>query len=190
MPEKEAQEWTAVVLAGGRGTRKGGTDKLQVLIGGRSLLAHVVDGLPTVVPVVVVGPEQAAPRPVRFVRESPAFGGPVAALAAALPAVQTPVVGLVGADMPRAAPLLARLVVEWSGEEVLVAVDADGRRQQLCSVWATAALASALARLDPPAGHSLRDLLGLLEVTERRLDDVESRLLVDVDVPDDLTSLS
>lgn len=63
MPEKEAQEWSAVVLAGGRGTRMGGTDKLQVLIGGRSLLAHVVDGLPTVVPVVVVGPEQAAPRP-------------------------------------------------------------------------------------------------------------------------------
>ena len=63
MPEKEAQEWSAVVLAGGRGTRMGGTDKLQVLIGGRSLLAHVVDGLPTVVPAVVVGPEQAAPRP-------------------------------------------------------------------------------------------------------------------------------
>lgn len=78
--------WTAVVLAGGRGSRMGGVDKPRIEVDGRTLLARVIAGIPTDVPIVMVGPmhDDAIARKVRVVREEPVFGGPVAALAAAL----------------------------------------------------------------------------------------------------------
>ena len=169
----------------------GGVDKPRIEIDGRTLLARVVAGIPTDVPVVVVGPasDDLTGRDIRVVREEPAFGGPVAALAAALPLVSTPLIGLVGGDMPAAGALLTRLAAEWDGEPGLVPVDATGRRQPLCSVLATDALTEALAALGEPAGRSLRDLLRLVDVRVRRLDAAESALLVDVDVPEDLDRL-
>ena len=171
----------------------GGVDKPRIVVDGRTLLDRVIDGIPKQVPVVVVGPAHGDPvhggpasRGTRVVREQPAYGGPVAALAAAMPVVTTPCIGLVGGDMPAAGALLARLVDEWHGEPALIPVDATGRRQPLCSVLATDALAAALAALGDPVGRSLRDLLRLLDVHERPLDEGESALLVDVDVPEDL----
>lgn len=179
--------WTAVVLAGGRGSRMGGRDKPRLEIGGVTLLARVVSGVPNDVEVIVVGPpHHGLPRRVRFVLEEPHFGGPVAALAAALPFVATPAIALVGGDMPAAASLLTRLAEEWAGEDALVAVDTEGRRQPLCAVFGTDALATALTQLSPPAGRSMRDLMALLDIRERPLDDESSALLVDVDVPEDL----
>jgi molybdopterin-guanine dinucleotide biosynthesis protein A len=184
--------WTAVVLAGGRGSRMGGVDKPRIEIDGRTLLARAISGIPSDVPVVVVGPahDDLSDREIRVVREEPAFGGPVAALAAALPLVSTPLIGLVGGDMPAAGALLTRLAAKWDGEPALVPVDATGRRQPLCSVLTTDALTGALAAMGEPAGRSLRDLLGLLDVRERPLDDEESALLVDVDVPEDLDRIT
>ena len=180
--------WAAVVLAGGRGARMGGVDKPRIQVDGRTLLARVVAGIPADVPIVVVGPApgDAIDREVGVVREEPVFGGPVAALAAALPGVSTPIVGLVGGDMPAAGSLLARLAKEWDGEPALVPVDASGRRQPLCSVLATDRLRAALDALGDPADRSLRDLLLLVDVRERPLDAEESALLVDIDVPEDL----
>lgn len=181
-----------MALAGGRGSRMGGVDKPRIEVDGRTLLARVVAGIPADVPVVVVGPEHddVSGREIRVVREEPAFGGPVAAIAAALPLVSTPLIGLVGGDMPAAGALLTRLASEWDGEPALVPVDTSGRRQPLCSVLATDALMRALADLGEPAGRSLRDLLGLLDVRERPLDEEETALLVDVDLPDDLDRIT
>ena len=184
--------WTAVVLAGGRGSRMGGVDKPRIEVDGRTLLARVLAGIPEHVPVVVVGPspDDVTGRQVQVVREEPPFGGPVAALAAALPAVTTPMIGLVGGDMPAAGVLLTRLATEWDGQPALVPVDATGRRQPLCSILATDDVASALGALGESSGRSVRDLLRLIEVHERLLDDEESALLVDVDVPEDLDRIS
>ena len=183
--------WTAVVLAGGRGSRMGGRDKPRLEVGGVTLLAHVVSGIPADVEVIVVGPpHDGLPRRVRFVREEPAFGGPVAALAAALPAVSTPLVGLIGADMPAAGALLRRIVDEWDGEDALVPVDGTGRRQPLCSALDTSAMTAALDAIGDPAGRSLRDLLQLVDVRDRPLDAESSALLVDIDVPEDLDRLT
>ena len=177
-----------MVLAGGRGSRMGGVDKPGIEVDGRTLLARVLAGIPAHVPVVVVGParDDVAGRQVRVVREDPPLGGPVAALAAALPAVTTPIIGLVGGDMPAAGALLTRLATEWDGEPALVPVDASGRRQPLCSILATDGLAAALDALGCPSGRSVRDLLRLIDVRTRPLDAEESALLVDIDVPEDL----
>jgi molybdopterin-guanine dinucleotide biosynthesis protein A len=180
---------TVVVLAGGRGARLGGANKPQLLLAGRSLLDHVLDAVPSAAAVVVVGPEQPTARPVWFCREEPAYGGPVAALSAALPLVASPAFGLVAADMPRAGGYLVELMARWSGEEALIPVDASGRRQSLCSVLDATAVRRALTLLGPPAGRSLRDLMALLSVTEVPVDQARIAALADVDEPADLAAL-
>ena len=80
-----------VVAAGGRSSRLAG-GKLTAEVAGRTLLDHTLDGLPADAPVVCVGPEVSTTRVVVWVQESPAFGGPLAAVEAgveALPADAT-----------------------------------------------------------------------------------------------------
>lgn len=185
-PADPAPAWTAVVLAGGRAARMAGRDKPQLQIDGRSLIAWVVDDLPAHVPVVVVGPVQPVPREVEFRREDPPFGGPVAALAAALPAVRTPLVGLVASDMPRAGALLSRLAAGWRGPSALVPVDEDGHRQPLCSILPSDAITLALNGIGDPAGFSMRSFLSRLDVTELPLIGSDAVLLRDIDVPADV----
>jgi molybdenum cofactor guanylyltransferase len=67
-----ARAFDAVVLAGGRGTRLGGTDKPGLIVGGQTLIGAVVSALTSAGAdqIVVVGPERPAAL-------SPETGGPV-----------------------------------------------------------------------------------------------------------------
>ncbi|WP_273653070.1 molybdenum cofactor guanylyltransferase [Cellulomonas fimi] len=83
----------AVVLAGGRAQRLGGTDKGSVVVAGRALVDHALAAVADASALVVVGPPSVARPGVLTVQESPPFGGPVAGLAAGLTAlVATPAV--------------------------------------------------------------------------------------------------
>ncbi len=186
-----AASWTALILAGGRAQRLGNVEKATLRLGEQTLLDAVIAGLPVDVPVVVAGPRVPVAREVRFCLEEPRFGGPVAGIAAALPLVSTPLVALLATDMPGAGALAARLVAELDDEaEALVPVDPDGRAQPLCSVLRTAALRRAVDALGPPAGASLRSLLGRLAVHERPLLAGEADAVLDVDTPEDLVRMS
>ncbi|MDC7121706.1 NTP transferase domain-containing protein [Cellulomonas fimi] len=77
----------AVVLAGGRARRLGGTDKGAVVVAGQALLDHALAAVAGARAIVVVGPPSVARPGVPTVQESPAFGGPVAGLAAGLAAL-------------------------------------------------------------------------------------------------------
>jgi molybdopterin-guanine dinucleotide biosynthesis protein A len=180
--------WTAVVLAGGRGSRLSNVDKATMTIGGMSALDHLLASLPELAPVVVVGPECPTRRPVTFRREWPIHGGPVAGLAAGLKAVRTPLAALLGVDMPWSGGLVGSLVAEFAscGADALVPVDGSGFRQPLCAVVRTAAMRAAFRELGDPAGRSLRDLMALMDVHERRLDESEMSWVDDIDTPDDL----
>lgn len=184
-PAELIPSWAAVVLAGGRGERLGGVDKSGVQVRGRALLEHALDCLPAGLDVLVVGEAHHLDRAVEFVREEPAYGGPVAGLAAAVRLVGTPLVGVLACDMPEAGRLLPRLVEELAQApadvDAVVPVDAHGRWQPLCSVARTPALASALDRLGRPKNRSVRELLGLMRVYERPCDAGESRWLQDLD---------
>lgn len=180
--------WTALVLAGGRGSRLGHVDKAAVTIGGTSALDHLLKALPEPVPVVVAGPECPTRRPVTFRREWPLHGGPVAGIASGLEVVSTPITALLGVDMPWAGALLEHLIAEFASCEAaaLVPVDRAGFRQPLCAVVRTEALRDALARLGDPRGRSLRELISLLDVHERRLSEAETAWVDDIDTPQDL----
>lgn len=83
----------AIVLAGGRSSRLGGSPKAELLVEGRRLVDIAVEAALAAGcrHVVVVGPDALAPLPtaVALTRENPPFGGPAAALAAGLTALET-----------------------------------------------------------------------------------------------------
>jgi len=183
-------EWTALVLAGGRGSRLGNADKAMITVGGVSTLSHLLGSLPGHVPIVVAGPSRTTGRPVTFAPESPAHGGPVAGIASGLAAVRTPVTALLAVDMPWAGGLVGQLIAEFPGcdADALVPVDGSGFRQPLCAVVRTEALRDALRALGAPAGRSLRELFCLIDVRERPLLEGELRSVDDIDTPEDLTN--
>jgi molybdenum cofactor guanylyltransferase len=171
-----AHAFDAVLLAGGRGTRLGGTDKPGLVVGGQTLLGAVVSAVTSAGAdrVVVVGPERPAPRSpgdlvtgaggqVRYVREDPPGCGPVAALACGLEQVSAPLVVLLAADLPFLRPAhVTRLLAALASQEApgVVLLDDSARPQWLVSGWLAARLRGALDRYP---GSSLGGLLGPLD---------------------------
>ncbi|MCU1596249.1 MAG: bifunctional protein IspD/ispF [Frankiales bacterium] len=133
----------------------GGIDKPSITVGGLPLLDRVLLATTQARTTVVVGPARSTCRPVVWRREDPVGGGPVAALAAGLVGVGSPVVVLLAADLPfLTAECVTALVAAAPG--VLVG---DGHEQWLCGAWPTAALRAAVARLEVLDGARLRDVL-------------------------------
>jgi molybdopterin-guanine dinucleotide biosynthesis protein A len=149
----------AIVLAGGTARRLGGVDKPQLRVAGRSLLDRAVAAVADAEQIVVVGPVQPVDRDVTFCREDPPGGGPVAAIAAGLPATSADLVVVLAADLPWIAPAIPVLVgaVPASGPAVLV--DASGRPNHLAAAWRRSQLSAALDRLGPPGGTAMRALV-------------------------------
>jgi molybdopterin-guanine dinucleotide biosynthesis protein A len=136
-----ASEFAAIVLAGGRGRRLGGVDKLSLRVEGRSLLARTVDAVSGASCVVVVGPRRSVDVEVIWTRESPPGGGPLAALEAGLTALPstTGLVAVLAADHPYlTSGTVQRLVAAVSAKPQArgaVLTDDSGRAQWLVGVW-------------------------------------------------------
>ncbi len=86
--DARADDLGAILLAGGRGSRMGGVHKPLLEVGGTTLLDAALGAAHDAGcdPIVVVGPPDDAHADLTWVREDPPFGGPAAAIVAALPA--------------------------------------------------------------------------------------------------------
>lgn len=178
----------AVILAGGRAERLDGASKPDLVVGGRSLLATAIAAARSAGcdRVVVVGPPELEAPGCLVVREDPPFGGPVAALAAGLDALDASAAAprlhdqpgdvlLLACDMPGAGAAVARLVaarVTAPPADGVCLVDASGRSQWLAAVYSRAALARALDALAEPDGDpaplhgaAMRRLAASLDLT-------------------------
>ena len=178
--------YSAVVLAGGRAARLGGQAKPQLEVGGRTMLAAVLDATADAAVRIVVGPPQPVPAGVLVVRERPPGGGPVAAVRAGLARVPTEVVAVLAGDLPfLTGELIGRLRERLTGDGVLV-VDETGRDQLLLGVWRTATLRAAVA--DAAGPTSMRKVLAPLAVRRLRPEPVPGRPppWTDCDTPADL----
>ncbi|BAW93725.1 hypothetical protein CHIBA101_1893 [Actinomyces sp. Chiba101] len=179
----------AVVLAGGTARRLGGISKPDVLVAGRRLLDHVLEGISALrasggIPAgrtVVVAPEDVAlPAGVLRALEDPPLGGPVAGIAAGLealaagggPAEAAPVTAVLTCDAPGAPAALPALLRALRGARAGAGADgacarAGDRAQYLLGAYRTPALRGAVA----PRGRPLRDVavrraLGALRVRQ------------------------
>jgi len=188
-------EFDAIVLAGGRSSRMGSA-KSALVFEGRPLVELAVEAARGARTVVVVGPDELAPAGVLTARESPALGGPAAALAAGIDRLDdapAPWVLVLACDLPRAGEavraLLQAALPHTRGEcDAVVAVDDSGRRQPLLAVYRTDALvrAAASARSSGDlAGLPLRRLVGGLHSVEVAVD---GALCADVDTPEQARS--
>lgn len=161
--------FNAVILAGGRSSRLGGTPKAQLQASGRSLLETTLAATSGAAASAVAGPPElaaavdaaadASRSPVLLVREDPPFAGPASAVAAALAALgrldtedgrAAPAWTLVLAcDMPFIAGAVAALLTaaRARGEaapESLLALDQDGEAQPLAGLYRTLPLTEAI----------------------------------------------
>lgn len=92
--------YDAIVLAGGTAQRLGGADKPALSVGGRPLLDRVLDACADADTTIVVGGRRPTARPVRWTREDPPGGGPLAALEAGLRQTSAELVLVLSADLP------------------------------------------------------------------------------------------
>jgi molybdopterin-guanine dinucleotide biosynthesis protein A len=149
--------------------------KPALAVGGQPLLSRVLAAVPDDDPRVVVGPRLPdTPSDLLWVREHPAGGGPVAALAAGLRHVPptAPRTALLAADLPFLTPTvvagLDAALQRAPAAAGAVLTDGDGRRQLLCGVWRTAAVRSAMSLLSEPQGAALHRLFAHLKVVTVR----------------------
>ncbi len=164
----------AVILSGGRGARLGGESKASLELGGVSLLDRTVaacDGVRRIVMVGDAGEWASGQRTlsgaeVSVTRETPPFGGPVAALAAGMAALRDAppdAVLVLAVDMPHCAalvPVLFGALRERDSADAIMARDAEGVQQPLAAIYRAAALRCALESLaaENPQQASLTDL--------------------------------
>ncbi|MFE5730112.1 NTP transferase domain-containing protein [Streptomyces sp. NPDC056528] len=164
--------YDAVVLAGGAARRLGGTDKPGVRVGGRTLLDRVLAACSDAGRTVVVGSPRPTGRPVRWTREDPPGGGPVAALDAGVRETGAAVLLVLSADLPFLDGATVRSLLgaldEDPGAEAALLTDAGGRDQPLVAAYRSGPLRRELARLahehGGPAHLPLRHLTHALRL--------------------------
>jgi molybdenum cofactor guanylyltransferase len=184
-----------VVLTGGA-SRRMGSHKPTLDVGGRALVQRVFDAAGPH-PAVVVGPGQGVPDGVPVVMERVPGGGPVSGIAYAVEALRADLprdsppdaVVVLAADLPFVtAEHVQRLVAALADPDadLAVTVDPDGRTNWLCAAWRAPALAARLAELGDVGdayGRSMRELCDGIRTVH--VDDPE-RVATDVDTPADL----
>ena len=187
----------AAVLAGGA-SRRMGRDKATLAVGGVELAAAALAAAARVAsPVVLVAPDgHPAGRLAGGVGLVTDPGlGPLAALGAALAALDAEHVLVLAGDHPGLRVELLAHLVALRGRGQAVACRRGPRLEPLVAVYRRApALAAARARLaGPAAGRSLLGLLGdlrtvVVEEPEWRALDPDGRSFVDLDDPADLAA--
>lgn len=196
--DEAALSFDAVVLAGGRGSRLGGTDKAAIPLRGARLVDRVSSAAKRAGAgrIVVVGPGHTAAPGCTAVREDPPGSGPLAAVAAALPSIDAAWTMLLPCDLRHPDAVCGALLEALpeilpsglaQGAEPLDGIllrDEHGRRQWLAGVYSTEALRrGALALGDDLVGLPLRLLL-----EGARLREIEAAdgITADIDTPEDL----
>ncbi|MEV5987216.1 NTP transferase domain-containing protein [Streptomyces sp. NPDC052051] len=170
-----AEEFDAVVLAGGAARRLGGVDKPGVRVGGRALLDRVLTACSGAATTVVVAEPRPTAHAVVWAREEPPGGGPVAALDAGLRRTTAAHVVVLSADLPFLEQATVRRLLDAlraSDAEGALLTDPEGHDQPLVAAYRAAALRRELDRLttadpggsrpgEPATGIGRRGLAGL-----------------------------
>ncbi|MEW8627888.1 MAG: molybdenum cofactor guanylyltransferase MobA [Candidatus Thiodiazotropha sp.] len=132
----DRSEYTAVILAGGRGSRMGGNDKGLVLLDGKPLIEHVITTIAPQVGHLLINANRNMADYQKFgypvIRdELSGYQGPLAGIYSALEQISTPDLITVPCDGPKLPQdLVARLANAREAEAADIAVAHDGKRLQ------------------------------------------------------------
>lgn len=154
---------TAVVLAGGQGSRMSGQDKGLLLFHGRPLIAHVLDGLKPQVGKVLISANRHAETYRQYAPvvadADGSFPGPLAGMLAAMQVANTPYILSVPCDAPAVPVGLAeRLFAALQASEgAELAVAHDGFRLQPVYALLSQCLLDDLQTWLAQGGRSVRD---------------------------------
>ncbi|PQZ98656.1 molybdopterin-guanine dinucleotide biosynthesis protein [Arthrobacter sp. MYb211] len=178
----------ALILAGGRGSRLGGLDKAELLLGGQRLVDRVVRACREAVngQVIVVGPESAGTQADVVLREEPAFAGPLAAVAVGLRAVTADWVVVLSCDLEYPAAVCEALsaAIDASGTDGVVLVDDNERTQWLAGCYRTEPLREACEALgDGVVNAPVRRAFNNLRLSRANISVEKS---ADIDTPEAL----
>ncbi len=132
----DSTDISAVILAGGRGSRMGGRDKGLLPLAGRPMIAHALDVLKPQVGSIIISANRNLPRYARFgfpviSDEHEGYQGPLAGILAALKQADTDWLLCVPCDVPALPPDLAqRLAQALEAQPADLAVVHDGAKLQ------------------------------------------------------------
>jgi molybdopterin-guanine dinucleotide biosynthesis protein A len=119
------EQITAVILAGGSGTRLGGCDKAQLEWRGRPFIDHIIERLAPQVSTIAVNsndPDNFRSYPLPVITDTwPERRGPLAGILAGLRHSTTPLVLFTPCDSPNIPPQLALRLLEALREDVDIA---------------------------------------------------------------------
>ncbi len=150
-PRTSADAATGVILAGGRATRMGGVDKGLVAIGGRPMIAWVIDALRGQVKDILINANRNHNEYATFgcaviSDGNDEFPGPLAGMLAGMRAARTPFIVVAPCDSPLVHGALAeRLLAPLIAGEAKIAVAHDGARMQPVFAALACDLAGSLA---------------------------------------------
>ena len=153
---------TGVILAGGKATRMGGVDKGLVTVGGRPMVAWVIDALRPQVSDVLINANRSRERYDEFACAvvddgDDDFRGPLAGMASGMRAARTPYIAVVPCDSPLIGDeLIQRLYAAAESSGSPIAAAHDGERLQPVFAMLSCDL--------------LDDLAGYLDDGERKID--------------------
>lgn len=195
-----AERVLGVVMAGG-GSRRMGMDKSRLAVRGESLLAHAAAVLRPVCDEVVVTLQPDAPwhdESLRAIHDHRSDCGPLAGLEAAM--LDARAAGracfLLACDLPNVGTEVVRHLLNQAAQSPaadVVVPTVGGRRQPLCALYRSRALASVRERI--AAGKlSMSGLLATLEVVDieigQELDFYRADLFLNLNQPADLAGVS
>ena len=183
----ESRAGSIIVLSGGTSSRFG-ADKSQAILGHQQLIHHILAGIPKEFEIIIVGTDPLfTPASYRCVQESPAGGGPVAGIAAALELCESEIVGVLATDMPFAgAHMIHLLSAITSHDDAIMFVDSKGFKQPLAALYRREALENALSTIGNPHGASMRTLISHLKIHEVQMSPEIEMAMIDIDTPHDL----
>jgi molybdopterin-guanine dinucleotide biosynthesis protein A len=194
-------DFDAIVLAGGRSSRLGGTPKSALMYDGATLLERSIAAAGGARRIVVVGPEPAdLPAGILSSREDPPFAGPAAAIAAGLAGLRraraadeddAALVLVLACDMPRAADAVGALreAAAAAAAGSVLASSPDGRLQPLAGFYRTAALQRAVDDAEAAGSLTHGSVFALLARLDVQAVMVPAGSTDDVDTWDDAATL-
>lgn len=187
--EQLSQEFEAIILAGGRGSRLGGLDKAALQLQGQTLAERAVEAVREAGArrITVVGPDSAQGSADRVLREEPPYAGPLAGIAAAIVHIEQPWVLVLACDLQSPGAVVRALVQSWptaaQGDGVIL-VDQTDREQWLAGIYRTQALAESCRVLGENVLNApVRRVLSQLNLSRTPISNDDSR---DIDTPEAL----